>query len=238
MDTPYFFADVELAMNAELNLSEETSRHIVQVLRMKVGDQFQLTNGKGEVCSAEILEATKKVCRVRINQYQVIPKTRKETIIAISLLKNAGRWEWFLEKAAELGIDKIIPIICERTERQFFRKDRMNSILISAMLQSKQCWITTLDDPISMNLFLQQYVGYNHVFIAHCETGNKVELSSRLNQTMDHAIVLVGPEGDFTHDEVEKSILEGFVEVSIGSTRLRTETAGVTAAVLLKQLVG
>lgn len=238
MDIPFFFADQQFELNTELDLIEETSKHIVSVLRMKAGDQIQLTNGRGELCAAEIILTSKKICRVRLYDLQQMPKNKKQSVIAISLLKNSGRWEWFLEKAAELGIDTVVPIICDRTERQFFRKERMQNILVSAMLQSKQYWITKLDDPLSVNQFLQKYGGYNHVFIAHCEGETRSELSDSLNQNMDHAIVLIGPEGDFTKDEIERSVMEGFREVSLGSTRLRTETAGITAAVLLKQLVG
>src|SRR6187399_1833673 len=141
MNLPYFYE--ENIQEPVHTLSEETSRHCVQVLRMTNGEQLQLTDGKGNLFFATISDANKKHCRVIVDNLRRQPDTepgRKKISVAISLLKNPSRFEWFLEKAAEIGVSEIIPLICEHTEKENFRYERMNNILISAMLQSRQTW--------------------------------------------------------------------------------------------------
>src|SRR6202008_2255087 len=138
----------------ELVLNEETSKHVVQVLRMQNGEQLNLTDGKGNLFTAAIIDNNKRGCVVKVLTNNQQPSTTNKISIAISLLKNTNRFEWFLEKATELGVNEIIPLLCDRTERTNFRHDRMNGILISAMLQSQQCWLPVLHEPIKFYDFV------------------------------------------------------------------------------------
>jgi 16S rRNA (uracil1498-N3)-methyltransferase len=169
---------------------------------MKKGESLKLTDGKGNLLTAEISNDHKKHCGVKITDSRFTPHDSRKITIAISLLKNSNRFEWFLEKVTEIGVHEIVPLICKRTERQKFREDRMQNILISAMLQSQQCWLPVLADLV--------------------------------NETLSSQIILIGPEGDFTSEEVQLAIHHHFDAVSLGDTRLRAETAGIVAATILK----
>jgi 16S rRNA (uracil1498-N3)-methyltransferase len=197
---------------------------------MKQGDRLHLTDGRGQLATAEIAEEYKKKCSVKIISLQSIDPPPRKITIAISLLKNNHRFEWFLEKATEIGIAEIIPLICERTERQHFRSDRMKNVLVSAMLQSQQSWLPVLQEPVAVDALLPQLL-QQHKFIAHCIDGEKRNL--RGAPGVEPQIILIGPEGDFTAAEIELALQQGFVPVTLGDTRLRTETAGVVAAALL-----
>jgi 16S rRNA (uracil1498-N3)-methyltransferase len=235
MALPFFYIAYFNSSQKEIVLDEDTSRHVVQVLRMKEGEKLNLTEGKGSLITAEVIDAHKKHCSVRIIDSQFTTHNSRKVIIAISLLKNTSRFEWFLEKATEIGISEIIPLICERTEKQKFRYDRMKGICISAMLQSQQTWLPVLHEPKQFNhLAIEHFENYQK-FIAHCEElGQKNNLSTF--QPFDHSMILIGPEGDFTKDEIELALENNFVPVSLGETRLRTETAGVVSASLLRQI--
>jgi 16S rRNA (uracil1498-N3)-methyltransferase len=232
MALPYFY---EPGISQEANvftLSEDTSKHCIQVLRMKQGAQLNLTDGKGSSFTATILSPDKKYTEVKINATEhCLPAVRKLTI-AISLLKNAGRFEWFLEKATEIGVSGIIPLICDRTERQHFRHDRMNNILIAAMLQSQQTWLPALHEPMKFESVVP--ATHTQKFIAHCEDQQKPALKDFT--LAGDVLMLIGPEGDFTSGEIHAALQNGFQPVSLGQTRLRTETAGVVAATLLMNL--
>ena len=236
MNLPFFYSPGIVSIGGLMELEEENARHIVQVLRMKVGDTIKITDGKGNTSQCMISATGKKSCTVLIqSQYTTPPPVHKVTV-AISLLKNTGRFEWFLEKAAETGVYAVIPIICQRTEKQAFRESRLKSILISAMLQSQQSWLTELSSPVNFNALNTS--GYDHVYIAHCDEEHKKELSALVNKQHVSSLIMIGPEGDFTPAEISAAIASGAVPVQLGQTRLRSETAGITAAVLLKQLGG
>src|SRR6476620_111837 len=230
MSLPLFFID-HIDKSNTIILPEDTSKHCVQVLRMKEGEQLQLTDGKGNLLTAKIINADRKHCTVNVEEERFQQSPARKISIAISLLKNASRFEWFLEKATEIGASEIIPLLCERTERQHFRFDRMNNILISAMLQSQKTWLPVLHEPqlfekiVSSSVYLQK-------FIAHCETDKeKNNLASVVKQ--NQLQILIGPEGDFTKEEIEKAIQKNYQPVSLGDTRLRAETAAIIAATLL-----
>ena len=220
----------------EIILNEDTSRHVVKVLRMKAGEQLNLTGGKGNLLTCTIIDENKKHCIVEIKSKTKIPNSKRNISIAISLLKNSNRFEWFLEKATEIGINEIIPLICERTEKQKFREERMQGILISAMLQSQQCWLPVLRKPIAYELIFrqQEIIHASQKFIAHCIEDQKRNLADLVNESLPSQIILIGPEGDFTPEEVKLAIQNHFDAVSLGDTRLRAETAGIVAATLLK----
>lgn len=231
MALPFFYINTYTDGQKLITLDEDTSRHVVQVLRMKKGEQLHLTDGLGHLLLAEISDDHKKHCSVAIKDVTYTAPAERKVTIAISNIKNASRFEWFLEKASEVGIGEIIPLVCERTEKERFRYDRMNAICISAMLQSQQVWLPLLREPLPLNQVLEQ-TGSAAKYIAHCEDGPKNPLSKQSPATT--SIILIGPEGDFTPAEIQEAIQQGFIPVSLGNTRLRTETAGVVAAVLLQ----
>jgi len=236
MNLPLFYIPDIVAGKPEIELDEDTSKHVVNVLRMKKGEQLHLSDGKGFLLLTSIADDHKKRCRVTVMNEQFIPQTGRKTSIAISLLKNASRFEWFLEKATELGITEIIPILCDRTEKQHFRFDRMQNILVSAMLQSQQTWLPVLHQPIGFGQLLKQedIIDNTQKFIAHCMPGPKQSLAALVNDSLPSQIILIGPEGDFSPEEVTFATEHFFIPVTLGNTRLRTETAGMVAAVLLK----
>ncbi|HXB05955.1 MAG TPA: RsmE family RNA methyltransferase [Puia sp.] len=252
---PYFYVSSVDAVGNDLVLDEDNSRHIVQVLRMKPGQKLQLTDGKGALLTATIVDDHKKKCRVRVDSIANQAPPERQVAIAISPLKNASRFEWFLEKATEIGVTTIIPLLSERTERQHHRPDRWRGILVSALLQSQQAWLPVLPVPVP---FAQLVVGIrgeggliagvsgedgpiaglkaDQRLIAHClDVPRPTESLAGLVRTKPAAstLILIGPEGDFSATEVELALAGGFVPVTLGKNRLRTETAGVVAASLL-----
>ncbi|HLF46178.1 MAG TPA: RsmE family RNA methyltransferase, partial [Chitinophagaceae bacterium] len=242
MTLPFFYINSLDASKKSIELDEDTSRHVVQVLRMKEGKQINLTDGKGNLITAEISDAHKKHCTVEILDSRFTPHVLRKISIAISLLKNTNRFEWFLEKATEIGVAEIIPLICERTEKQKFRFDRMKGICISAMLQSQQCWLPVLHETEQFNHLVIQQIDNTQKFIAHCNDSSVKQNLSTFKPPSDrviragfnHSTILIGPEGDFTKEEIELALQNDFIPVSLGETRLRTETAGVVAAAVLK----
>lgn len=234
MNLPYFHITNYQPGNTRVELDEENSRHAVQVLRMKQGDPLRLTDGKGYLLTASITEDHKKHCLVTISAaVQESPRDKKSSI-AISLLKNSSRLEWFVEKATEIGVFEITPLLCARTEREKFRMDRMQQIAVSAMLQSQQAWMPVLHQPMPYELFFRQeeVAGTEKKFIAHCEEGGEKKTLVSFSPFRE-SIILIGPEGDFTEKEIALAVTAGFIPVSLGSTRLRSETAGIVAAAIL-----
>lgn len=230
MSLPYFFdAEIKKEKN-NYTLSEETSKHCVQVLRMKEGEELLLTDGRGNLYTAVIVKADKKHSVVRVEKVEQQRSAERKISIAISLLKNANRFEWFLEKATEIGVLEVIPIICKRTERQHFRLERMQGILIAAMLQSKQSWLPVLHEPIAFEKVVTAST-YETKLIAHCEDTVKNDISKI--SIAGNTQILIGPEGDFTTSEIELALSKKFLPASLGNTRLRAETAGIVAATLL-----
>ena len=236
MQLPFFYIEEFDGSQKQIVLNEETSKHIVQVLRMKEGEKLNLTDGKGHLIKAAITDAHKKHCSVNIQHSTFNIQSSRKITIAISLLKNTSRFEWFLEKATEIGVSEIIPLICERTEKQKFRYERMKGICVSAMLQSQQVWLPVLHEPIHFDDFvIRQFDNYGKM-IAHCINEEKQSLDHCLIFKYPNQIIAIGPEGDFTKQEIELALKNTFIPVSLGETRLRTETAGIVAASLLSSL--
>lgn len=234
MALPFFYkTGIDLAATTVV-LGEDTSKHIVQVLRMQNGEQLQLTDGKGNIFTCEITDNNRKKCTVAIKQTTNHKPPATNITIAISLLKNTNRFEWFLEKATEIGVTEIIPLICTRTEKQNFKIERLQTILISAMLQSQQCWLPKMGEPVKFKDFITTGNAAQK-FIAHCEDENtKQPITNKLINELTSKLILIGPEGDFTTAEIELALQNNFIPVSLGETRLRTETAGIVAATLLR----
>ena len=230
MTLPFFYEPLLASSNGHFQLSEETSKHCIQVLRMKTGEQLQLTNGKGALFKARILSEDKKKAVALIEEELLLPRHLKKISIAVSLLKNPARFEWFLEKATEIGVSEIIPLLCERTEHTRFRIDRMKQILVSAMLQSQQVWLPALREPTLFKVVLVS-AGYGLRLVAHCEDDARNSITEF--PPFSDAQILIGPEGDFTPHEIKTAMNHHYLPVTLGETRLRTETAGVVAATLL-----
>lgn len=228
MSLPFFFVK---SLDKTIVLDEATSKHMINVLRMQKGEEVLLTDGKGKKATAGIADDNRKKCVVEISSVITEEDRKNKVAIGISLIKNSSRFEWFLEKATEIGVSEIIPLICERTEKEKFRFDRMQNILVSAMLQSQQCWLPLLHEPTEFEKVIR--LSFEKKFIAHCEDSNKQQLSPQYLNIPISQLILIGPEGDFTHEEIELAIENNFVPTSLGNTRLRTETAGMVAATLL-----
>lgn len=234
MSLPFFYVDEINAGAASIVLNEDTSKHVIQVLRMKTGEQLQLTDGNGNLFTTEITGDHKKKAEVKILSSTYITPPQRKVSIAISLVKNASRFEWFLEKATEIGVNEIFPLLCTRTEKQHFRFERMNGIVVSAMLQSQQSWLPVLHEPIQFDKLLSRPINNCTKFIAHCLPEGKKESLHNQAANITDQLILIGPEGDFTKAEIESAIENGFIPVTLGETRLRTETSGIVAATLLR----
>lgn len=210
-------------------LNEDIRKHAVTVLRMQPGERLLLTDGMGCSAQAVMVDADKKKLLVDLEGKIFHPAPPKKMVLGISLLKNTARFEWMLEKVTEIGITEIIPLLAERTERQHFREERFQQILVSACLQSGQYHFPILHQPLKFTaLFNADHPAAK--FIAHCMEGDKPQLAG---QSAD-SILLIGPEGDFTADELALAMQNDFKPVSLGQSRLRTETAGIVGSVLLR----
>jgi 16S rRNA (uracil1498-N3)-methyltransferase len=214
-----------------LYLDEANSKHAVAVLRMQEGEQVNLTNGKGLFITAVIVAAHKKKCGLKVLSRATLPRQLSRVTIAISPVKNNVRLEWFFEKAAEIGVAEIIPIICQRTEKLHFRFERMHQILVSAMLQSQQVWLPELHEPKTFKSVIE-LSSYTGKWIAHCLPEERKSLRAA-ERSGGGQILLIGPEGDFTASEIDAARKAGYKAVILGDTRLRTETAGMVGAALL-----
>lgn len=234
MTLPFFYISNFDSSQKEIVLDEDTSRHVVQVLRMKEGEKLNLTDGKGNLITAEISDSHKKHCSVSILDSRFTPHVSRKITVAISLLKNTNRFEWFLEKATEIGVSEIVPLICERTEKEKFRFERLNGICISAMLQSQQSWLPVLHEPQPFNNLVVEQFENTQKLIAYCDDSLKDQLTNKLINQSTSSLILIGPEGDFTPSEIQLALKNNFIPVSLGETRLRTETAGIVAASLLR----
>lgn len=231
MSIPFFYEAQLPTIPGLYTLSEESSKHCSIVLRMKTGTTIALTKGLGLKCLGEIVAADKKKTVVQLSAFEQMPSPNPQNSIAISFVKNAARMEWFLEKATEIGISAFYPLIADRTERTHFKKERWEQILVSAMLQSQQTYKPVLHEPVQFKRLIQQPLN-GQLLLAHCEAGEKKAIQS-IDQSVN-TLLLIGPEGDFTPSEIEMAAKVGATMIGLGNTRLRTETAGIAAAVLLQ----
>lgn len=225
---PVFFHEGVLSQGAQLWLAEDTARHVVQVLRMQQGQQLKLTDGKGNEAVCSIAEAGKKKCAVTINSVQYHEANAVVLHLAVAFTKNTARNEWLLEKATELGATSIIPLLAARTEREKTRHERWRNILISAMLQSQQYHLPDLPEPLTVEKMLASYNGVQQKLVAHCMDGKEKQPLTKAMLPGKETLILIGPEGDFTADEVNLCEVQGCVAISLGTQRLRTETAAMS----------
>ena len=225
-------------------LPEEEAQHAVRVLRMEMGDEMMLMDGEGIFYRAIVTEATKKRCFYRIEES--LPQERQwqpHLHLAMAPTKNMDRTEWFAEKATEIGFDELTFLRCRWSERTVIKTERVEKILVSAMKQSHKAWKPILNEMVDFKAFLQEIKERENrngkvmqKFICHCYEeeglGEKVVLKDALKSGED-VLVMVGPEGDFSIDEVKMAEANGFQSVSLGKSRLRTETAALVAVHLM-----
>jgi 16S rRNA (uracil1498-N3)-methyltransferase len=223
----FYFPDIS---GNNCTLSEEESKHAVRVLRLKEKDIIYLVDGKGGFYSAEIEDDNVKRCRINILEKKEEYGRRGFFLhLAVAPTKNIERFEWFLEKATELGIDEITPLECQHSERAVVKHERLNKVIISAMKQSVKAYLPKLNELARFKDFLKGCVIFKgKKFIAHCMEGEKPSLKN-VYSANENVIILIGPEGDFSPEELELATKAGFIGVSLGNSRLRTETAAVAA---------
>lgn len=213
----------------EVTFDKEESRHIIKVLRMKEGDSFKITNGKGSFFDAEIISANPKACLVKILSEETQTPLPYQLHLVVAPTKLNDRYEWFLEKATEIGISEVTPIICDHSERKVIKAERYEKILQSAMKQSLKAYLPVLNEAVSFKGFINSENEFEGLkFIAHCEETDRKSLKSVLLPNKK-IMILIGPEGDFSSEEIALAKKVGYTPVALGESRLRTETAAVVA---------
>ena len=225
---------MQLFYNSEIKSNDKTfffdkeeSKHIVKVLRKKESDKIFITNGLGYLFESEIILASEKKCEVIILKETFQNPDTFYTHIAVAPTKMNDRLEWFLEKATEIGIHEITPIICDHSERKVYKIDRAEKIIQAAMKQSLQYYLPKINEPISLSQFVKSNID-GQKFIAHCEETDKKSFQNEIAKN-EKITILIGPEGDFSTKEINLALENQFIPVTLGNTRLRTETAALVA---------
>ncbi|SFF19122.1 16S rRNA (uracil(1498)-N(3))-methyltransferase [Flavobacterium xueshanense] len=209
------------------SFDKEESKHIIKVLRKKDTDLLYVTNGLGLLFKTEITLASDSKCTVRIISFEKAAPSKFKLHLAVAPTKMNDRYEWFLEKATEIGVHEITPIICDHSERKVINNERFDKILLTAMKQSNELYLPKLNPATTFKEFIK-LKNEGVKLIAHCEEMDKITLKSILKPNEDITI-LIGPEGDFSEKEIALALENNFTAVSLGNTRLRTETAAIVA---------
>ena len=226
-DTIFFFPGCQNIPSVQ-TLPEEESQHAVKVLRLQIGEEIAVVDGVGGFYTARITNPHPKHCGFEIvEQLTGVGKHDYKLHIAIAPTKNIERLEWFLEKSTEIGIDEITPVVCRFSERKIVKEERLHKIIVAAAKQSLKAYFPKLNPMITFDELMKNYQA-SQKFIAHCYEEDKKLFQNEIKPSSD-VLILIGPEGDFSKEEVQKAISLGFVPVSLGNSRLRTETAGVVA---------
>lgn len=213
----------------EFSFTKEESKHISKVLRKEQGDVLKLTNGLGYFFEAEIIHSSPKQCLAKILSFEKEEALSYKLHLAVAPTKLNDRYEWFLEKATEIGVSEITPIICDRSERRMVKLERFQKKMESAAKQSLKAYFPKLNVPITLKNFIKsQEEAKSQKLIAHCENSLKTSLKKIVIANSNYTI-LIGPEGDFSNSEINTAIKAGFKAVSLGESRLRTETAAIVA---------
>jgi 16S rRNA (uracil1498-N3)-methyltransferase len=220
-----------------IELDAEESRHCIKALRLHRGDAIHLTDGKGNLAEAVITDDSVRSCSVEIQKREKKTSERNYHLsIAIAPTKNHDRYEWFVEKATEIGVDEIIPLICSHSERKTVKTERLKNIAIAALKQSQRFFLPEISDPVSF----ENYVKGNSAqqkFICTCEATSMQHLKKLCKANQRYA-VLIGPEGDFSPEEIKLALENNFAEASLGTERLRTETAGIVTCSVMNFVNG
>lgn len=227
---------MQLFYNPEISADDSTvefdkdeSRHIHKVLRLNKGDKIQITNGLGYIFKAKIIDINPKSCVASILENKKIDPLPYSLHMAVAPTKLNDRYEWFLEKATEIGISEITPIVCDHSERKVVKLNRYEKIIQSAVKQSLKAYMPVLHETVDFKTFIGSVKDdFDHKFIAHCDEGDKKTLKSELKAGQD-CLILIGPEGDFSPAEIAFAIENDFIPISFGESRLRTETAAIVA---------
>lgn len=227
-----FLFYTNLVSENQLRLTEDEHQHCTKVLRKQMGDDIFVTDGNGHIYTTRIATITKRETLCHILHTETKPTLKPKIAVAISPTKNASRLEWFVEKAVEIGINEIMVFNAQRTEKKSFNYSRIHKIMVSAMKQSLNVHLPKLEYYESTKQLLTKTKDIDQKFIAHCD-GPTLSLQASMDKSKD-GIVLIGPEGDFTHQEIEMALEYGFKAVTLGDSRLRTETAGLVALMMAK----
>jgi len=223
----YFIEPIHEPAPCQVSLGSEESFHCVKVLRMRTGDPINLTDGNGNLYEGRLLSADTRNCVVMIEKVQAESGKRPFRLhMAVAPTKNMARFEWFLEKATEIGVDEITPLICEHSERVQIRVDRLQKIIISAAKQSLKTYLPVLHEPVKFTDFVNRN-NSGARFVAYVEEHQPIHLKEAYQK--GDCTVLIGPEGDFSRKEMELALKSGIIPVSLGPSRLRTETAAMVA---------
>ncbi len=216
--------------SSSFRLDEQESKHLIRVLRKSAGDEVFFTDGKGRSFLCTIIEDNPKRAILQINKEESHADSQGRLSIAIAPTKNIDRLEYFAEKSTEIGIHSILPVICDRSERKVLKTERVQKIVVAAMKQSLKYYLPQVHEPRSFSELMD--LDFPQKFIAHLDDNNPGPAFQEAFQSDKDALILIGPEGDFTPDELEMARANGFIQVTLGKSRLRTETAGVVAATL------
>lgn len=222
----FYFPNIS-ATDTGFSFDREESKHIVKVLRKKENDILHVTNGLGFLFTIQITLASDSKCTVKIISAEKQKAANYRLHLAVAPTKMNERYEWFLEKAVEIGVAEITPIFCEHSERKVIKRDRFDKIILSAMKQSNQCYLPQFNEAVSCREFVKQQTD-GQKFIAHCEETDRKSFKQAL-KTNKNVTIMIGPEGDFSAKEITMALENGFIPVTLGDTRLRTETAAIVA---------
>jgi len=215
-------------ISGEVQLPDEEAHHLRNVLRLGVGSRLMVTDGKGLRCEAIVSGADKRSVLISTHECSMMPEPVSKVHLAVAPTKNADRFEWMVEKATEAGVSSITPLLCKHSERKTVNMNRLNKVMLSAARQSGRYWFPVINPPVdSHSYFSSDIIGSR--FIAHCGSGAKAE-PARLTADGDCQVV-IGPEGDFSKEEISEAIAHRFQPVSLGDFRLRTETAALFAVI-------
>ena len=224
--TMHYFYSKDIS-DTEISLSKEEAHHASRVLRLKTGDKVGVFDGEGVIYHCSIHELTKQECKLTIDESVKSTFPRPNLTMLIAPTKSNERFEWFLEKACEIGVGRIVPIVTHHSERKHIRLDRFEKVLLSAMKQSMNPYLPGIEEMTSFNEVLTKYKDADR-YISHCAEGDKKELIEVIS-TKNESVIMIGPEGDFSSEEIQLAKREGWQEVSLGHQRFRSETAGVLA---------
>jgi len=222
-----FYSDI--TDNEMVVLNREESHHCVKVLRLRQGEEVVVTDGHGQWLSGTLIEATHKACLVSGSKLSIVKPRQHRLHLAVAPTKNIDRFEWFLEKATECGIEEITPVFCENSERNVIKPERLEKLMVAAMKQSLRAWLPVLNPAMKLKDFLKKEL-HGEKMVAHCGSGGRKDFRHAYTEGQN-AIVLIGPEGDFSEAEVFEALAAGYQPVSLGNYRLRTETAALVACI-------
>lgn len=218
-----------------VTLNEEESRHCVKVMRLRPGDAIDVTDGQGTLYRCRLIDANARECTAAVEDSIHAPNRAPFKLhIAVAPTKNPARMEWLVEKAVEIGVDEITPIVCEHSERSVMKTERLGKVAVSAMKQSLHTHLPVINEPVALtDLTEKAFAGQR--FVAHCDGDYRTPLREAYTPGQD-ATVLIGPEGGFSDNEIKKALSAGYVPVTMGESRLRTETAALAAVALINLL--